>query len=292
MSTFSYKEAFARNIGWVTEEEQEKLRNTRVAIAGMGGVGGAHAVTLARLGVGKFIIADLDVFDWPNFNRQQGAFVSTVDKPKVEVMAAQLRDINPDVELTILSSGVTEENLNEFLQDVDVYVDSLDIFALDIRRAVFARCRELGIPAITAAPMGMGTAVLVFTKDSMSFEDYFAFGDRSFEDRLIKFIVGVSPSMQQRHYLAVKTTLNLRERKAPSTIMGIDLAAGVLCTNVLKLVLNRGEVITAPSGLHFDAYRNTLLKTWRPFGNRNPIQLLMYSIVRNMIAKAMKEAKK
>src|SRR5438034_10656468 len=57
---FDYATAFDRNIGWLTDAEQESLRHKRVAIAGMGGVGGFHLTTLARLGVGKFNIADLD----------------------------------------------------------------------------------------------------------------------------------------------------------------------------------------------------------------------------------------
>ena len=70
---FRYEQAFSRNIGWVTREEQALLRSKRVAIAGGGGVGGVHALTLARLGVTKFRIADFDTFDVPNFNRQVGA---------------------------------------------------------------------------------------------------------------------------------------------------------------------------------------------------------------------------
>jgi len=62
MTAFDYKQAFSRNIGWVTADEQEKLRHKKVAIAGMGGVGGSHLIVLARLGIGRFHIADLDVF--------------------------------------------------------------------------------------------------------------------------------------------------------------------------------------------------------------------------------------
>lgn len=61
MQPFDYHRAFSRNIGWITEHEQSTLRDKRVAIAGMGGVGGFHLLTLARLGIGKFNIADLDV---------------------------------------------------------------------------------------------------------------------------------------------------------------------------------------------------------------------------------------
>ena len=63
MTRFAYDEAFSRNIGWVTATEQRALRGKRVAIAGLGGVGGAHLITLARLGVGAFRIADFDRFD-------------------------------------------------------------------------------------------------------------------------------------------------------------------------------------------------------------------------------------
>lgn len=81
--SFDYAAAFSRNIGWVTEAEQQALRGKRVAIAGMGGVGGVHLLTLARLGIGAFNIADFDDFDIVNFNRQAGALVSTLGRPKV-----------------------------------------------------------------------------------------------------------------------------------------------------------------------------------------------------------------
>ena len=69
---FDYDTAFSRNIGWVTSPEQAKLRGSRIAIAGLGGVGGAHLFTLARLGIANFNIADFDEFDVHNLNRQTG----------------------------------------------------------------------------------------------------------------------------------------------------------------------------------------------------------------------------
>src|SRR5687767_3045849 len=84
---FDYATAFSRNIGWLTEAEQERLRHKRVAIAGMGGVGGVHLTTLARLGIARFSIADLDTFELANFNRQAAATVSTLGCPKVDTLA-------------------------------------------------------------------------------------------------------------------------------------------------------------------------------------------------------------
>lgn len=291
---FNYYEAFSRNIGWFTEQEQEKLKNTRVAIGGLGGVGGDHAIVCARLGIANFNISDMDTYDFANFNRQAGANIETVGVDKSAVIGETLRKINPEATIKNFNTGISLDNLDEFLENVDVYIDSLDIFALEIRRAVFNRCREKGIPAITAAPMGMGTSMLIFTASSMSFEQYFGFVDADqndseqvkrqiFEDNIIRFIVGVSPSMQQRHYLMDKTKVNILKKKVPSTCPGISLAAGVLCTNVVKLLLLRGDIIQAPRGMHFDAYRNNLIKTWRPFGSKNPIQYLMFKKIKALL---------
>jgi hypothetical protein len=282
---FGYDTAFSRNIGWVTEEEQQILRNKRIAIGGMGGVGGSHLLILTRLGIGGFNIADMDKFEVANFNRQYGANLSTLNQPKVDTMNKFITDINPELKNNIFPNGITEDNLEQFLDGVDIYVDSLDLFALDIRRKVFQRCYEKGIPAVTAAPMGMGTAILVFLSGKMSFEEYFCLEDLSFEDQIIRFVIGLSPSMQQRHYLVNRSSVNFLDKKVPSTAMGIELAAGVACSNVLKLLLNRGEVVHAPSGLHYDAYRNKLLKTWRPWGNANPLQKLMFWYVKHSLKK-------
>ena len=284
-SSFDYDVAFSRNIGWFTESEQRRLKQCRVAIGGMGGVGGSHAITLTRLGIGKFTITDLDTFDWPNLNRQAGASCSTMGKPKLETMARQMLDINPGLELKLMPNGIDPGNIDEFLDGADLYMDSLDIFALDVRRKVFARCRELNIPAVTAAPMGMGTAMLVFQPSGMSFEDYFCFDGFKFEDQILKFIVGVSPSMLQRHYIVDRSSVNLFKKKVPSTATGIELAAGVACTNAVKLLLKRGDVIAAPRGLHFDAYLNKMRKTWRPFGNRGPMQRFMFWYIKRLLSR-------
>src|SRR5688572_27053803 len=95
-AAWSYEEAFCRNLGLISREEQQKLRNSRVAIAGMGGVGGVHLLTLARLGIEKFTIADPDEFELANFNRQAGANIETLGQSKAGIMAAQARLINPE----------------------------------------------------------------------------------------------------------------------------------------------------------------------------------------------------
>ncbi|MBK5206706.1 MAG: ThiF family adenylyltransferase [Polaromonas sp.] len=280
---FDYDRAFSRNIGWVTQAEQAKLRKSRIAIAGLGGVGGAHLLTLARLGISHFNISDFDDFDVQNLNRQAGASMPVMGMPKIDTVARMALDINPEIDLRLFPQGIKPENVDEFLGDVDVYVDGLDFFALPARRMVFAKCREKGIPALTAAPLGMGTAFLYFRPDGMSFEQYFKVEGHESQEQYARFIAGLSPAMVQRDYLVAPEAVNFQEKRGPSTIMACDLCAGVMGTSVLKVLLGRGALKAAPWGLHFDAYHQKLKLTWRPFGNSNPLQQLLLKFIRPVL---------
>ena len=106
-----------------------------------------NRLTLTRLGIGKFHIADHDTFDVVNFNRQAGATLDTIGRPKVDVMADMARAVNPDLDIVKFPDGVSASNLEAFIEGVDVYVDGLDFFAFDIREKTFAACYEKRIPA-------------------------------------------------------------------------------------------------------------------------------------------------
>ncbi len=274
MQAFDYHTAFSRNIGWLLPKEQELLRSKRVAIGGLGGVGGSHLLTLTRLGIGGFNIADFDTFEVGNFNRQAGAFLSRVGQEKVEVLSEMALDINPELDLKKFSSGINEENIEKFLDGVDIYIDGLDYFAVSARRAVFAACAEKNIPAVTAAPLGMGSAVLNFLPGQMTFEQYFQLEGYTEREQLIRFLLGLSPAMLQRGYLVHPDAVDFANHKGPSTPMACELCAGMAATQALKILLKRGDVLAAPWGQQFDAYRDKFVKTWRPWGNRNPIQKL------------------
>ncbi len=284
---FDYQRAFSRNIGWLTADEQARLRGKRVAIGGMGGVGSVHAVTLARLGVGAFHIADFDTFDLPNFNRQVGATMSSLGQPKVEVVARMIRDINPGADIEVFGQGVNDANLERFLAGVDYYLDSYDFFAFDVRQKTFARCAELAIPASTAAPLGIGTALLNFLPGHTTFEQYFQWGELPEDDKAIRFLVGLAPAGLHRPYLVVPAAVNLAERRGPSTIMACQLCAGLAAAEAMKILLGRGKVRAAPHGMQFDAYRGKLVHTWRPGGSSNPLQRLAIAIGKRMYLKAL-----
>ncbi|KZN47401.1 ThiF family adenylyltransferase [Pseudoalteromonas luteoviolacea] len=277
---FDYDLAFSRNIGWITQTEQHVLQNKRIAIAGMGGVGGGHLLALTRLGITKFSLADFDEFNCENTNRQIGASTSTYGKKKLETMIDMAKDINPEIDIRAFHEGVTKDNVDAFLQGCDCYVDALDFFVLDIRRLVFSRCEVGKIPATTAAPIGLGTAYINFLPDKMSFDEYFDFKDDSESEQYLKFYLGLTPSNLQRHALVDATQVDLANKKGPSNVAGCQLAAGVVVAQVAKILLDRGTIVCAPYSLHFDAFSNKLNKVWRPFGNKNPIQKLAFKLAK------------
>ena len=287
---FDYAEAFSRNIGWVTETEQALLRSKRVAIAGMGGVGGAHLLTLARLGIGAFHIADLDTFELANFNRQAGAMLSTLGEPKVDALARQARDINPQLELQLFSQGVGVENMDEFLSDVDLFVDGLDFFVPEVRSLVFGRCYELGIPAITAGPIGMGAPYLIFMPGRMSFEEYFRLEGLPVERQYVNFLLGLTPTELHRGYLAEPGRLNLAGRYGPSTGMACQLCAGIVGIEALKILLHRQPVYAAPYYQIFDAYRGGYVRGRLRWGNRGPLQTLKRRLAYRAVEHLVREA--
>lgn len=287
---YSYDLAVSRNIGWVTESEQQQLRGKCVAIAGVGGVGGSHLLTLARLGITRFRVADLDRFDVVNLNRQAGAMLSTMEQPKVEVMARMALDINPALEIEIFGEGVDAANVDRFIGGADIYVDGLDFFAFDARAFAFETCGRLGVPAVTAAPLGMGAAVLNFLPGKMSFEQYFGWAGHDDDEKALRFMIGLAPRLLH-DYLADESRVDLSARRGPSTVMACQLCAGMAATEVLKILLGRGTLRAAPHALQFDAYRNRLVKTWRPGGHRHPLQQLTLMVARRRLA-AMRSARR
>ncbi len=282
-ASFNYDASFSRNIGWVTEAEQQQLSEKRVAIAGMGGVGGFHLLTLARLGIQHFHIADLDTFELANFNRQAGATMSSIGKHKTEVLARMVLEINPNCDVRIFSKGVHAENLDEFMAGVDLYVDGLDFFAFRAREDLFSYCAEKRIPATTVAPLGMSAALLNFMPGGMSFEQYFHLDGRPEMEKAVRFLIGLAPALLHRPYLADETRVNLAARKGPSTVMACALCAGVAACEALKILLGRGKIWAAPHGIQFDGYRNRTAHTWRPGGNRNPINRLAIAIAKRQL---------
>ena len=150
-AAFEYGQAFSRNIGWITEQEQQVLRETRVAIAGMGGVGGSHLLTLTRLGIGRFSLSDFDRFGVENFNRQAGARLSSVGRPKLETLVEMALDINPHLDIRTFPQGIGAHNVDHFLSGASVYVGGFDFFAMDAQPVAISEHLARGVEHVRRA---------------------------------------------------------------------------------------------------------------------------------------------
>ena len=271
---FDYATAFSRNLGLVSKEEQQKLRETRVAIAGVGGVGGAYALALARLGIGHFHIADLDVFELPNMNRQFGATMSTLNREKTTVLMEMIKEINPTAEVQCFNTGFNTENADAFLSGVQVAVDGIDFFTIGSRRLYHKTAQRLGVPVLFAAPVGFGGTLHCFSPTGMSFDDYFAIDDGMTKaEQILMFGLGITPRLLQRSYFS-PGQLNLEVQTAPSLAPGVFFAAGLVAAEAVNLVLYRRPMKAVPHYLQFDPIVRRLAvgKLWG--GNRNPLQRL------------------
>jgi len=149
----SIKEEFSRTAYVYGEDAVTKLKNAKVAVFGVGGVGGYVCEALCRAGVGQIDIFDRDTVSLSNINRQIIALHSTVGRAKVDVMKARIADINPDCKVTAHKVFYLPKNADEFsLDGCDYIADAVDTVAAKVELA--RRADALGIPMISA--MGTG----------------------------------------------------------------------------------------------------------------------------------------
>ena len=265
--------AMGRNMGLLSAADQERLINARVAIPGLGGVGGIHLVTLARMGVGGFQLADFDIFEPANVNRQYGARVADFGRRKLDTMAAEARQINPYLDLALFPDGISQQNVAAFLKGADLVVDGIDFFAFEIRRLIFRQAREMGIPVITAGPMGFSAALLVFMPDEgMSFDEYFAIeAGMSPEEKLLAFFIGLAPRAAHMDYIDA-ARIDMRARQGPSIAAACQLCASAAATEAVRILLERPGIRPAPHYFQYDLLVRKFYQGRLRRGNRHPWQ--------------------
>lgn len=137
----------------IGDEGVNILKNKHVLVVGLGGVGGYAAEQLARAGIGKLTIVDGDTVNNTNRNRQLLALKSTVGRPKAEVMAERLRDINPDIELTVVNQYLKDQAIIDLMaQPFDYVVDAIDTVAPKVFLLYYAKMNNQRI----VSSMGAG----------------------------------------------------------------------------------------------------------------------------------------
>lgn len=258
-----YRQAFARNLGLINEDEQEKLRRTRIAIAGMGGMGGAHLLTLARTGVGAFTLADHDRFEVVNSNRQVGATQETIGRLKVDVMAEMARAIYPGADLRVMREAIDESNIDRFLDGAEIVMDGLDAFAIRTRRLMFNRARERGQWVISSGPFGFSAAVTVYAPNGPSLDDLHGLRDDMTDAEMLGAFFSKLVRFQEDLFYMDFSRVDPQTGAAPSLGLATQLGASLAAVEAINILLKRRPVRAAPDMYRFDPYTHTFDCTWR-----------------------------
>ncbi|MCA9459763.1 MAG: ThiF family adenylyltransferase [Nanoarchaeota archaeon] len=225
----------------------------------------------------------LDEYELKNFNRQYGARMDTVNEKKAEIMKKEALKINPNCKIEVYEKGINKLNINRFLDGADLAIDGLDFFEIDIRRIFFNTAVRKGIPLITAGPLGFGSAFLIFMPNGPNFDEYFNVNDdTSYENKLLSFVLGLSPKFLQMPYMR---NVSLNGKVGPSSIGAVDVCSGIITVYAIKILLNKAPIKAVPYYHQFDIMRDKYVVGRIPFGNKNPIQKLKLKIALRMMQK-------
>jgi len=247
-----YKEMISRNIGIITEEEQEILKNSTVAIAGSGGMGGLSALWLCQIGIGGLKIADFDKFEISNINRQFYACQSTLGKNKSEAIGSLLLDMNPELNLEIYNKGVIKDNVEEFVSGTNAVIDGIDYTNLEASLNLHHSARMNNLYVFYAVAIGFGANLFIFAPDGMTLEEYIGFNGnddlKSYKIPIEKFCP-VIPSYVDPKIVQKAAT---GEIIIPNIGLAQAIGTGMMAGEVILRILDKRRPVIIPKYISFD----------------------------------------
>ena len=161
---FSYDTFTTRNIGFVSEAEQQRLAQATVFVCGTGGMGGACIQALVRAGVGRLVLADIDRFEMSNLNRQVFCFADTIGRPKAEATRDLCLKINPGLDITVYGADWTD-HVEELIAGADVVVNGTDDLGASL--LLYRTARRLGRIVIDAYASPLPSIYVTRAQDPM-----------------------------------------------------------------------------------------------------------------------------
>ena len=211
-----FPDRYLRNMKTLSEADQIRLLESTVCIVGLGGLGGSVTETLARMGIGRFYLADGDVFEAHNLNRQLFSSIDHIGMPKAEAAVMRVRTINPGLEVIATAAYLTPENADALVGSCNLVVDCLD--NIQSRFTLQAAAKRAGIPMVSAAVAGIsGHVTTIFP-----------------EDKGLENIYG--PEDQLDMAKGAETRLGC-------LAAGVNLIASLECAEVLKVLLARDKTL-------------------------------------------------
>ncbi len=255
---YKYEDCYVRNIGLFTQEQQNRLREAKVVVAGVGGVGGIEAATLAKMGIGELTIFDPGIFDEPDMNRQIGALASNLGRNKATSTAELLMEINPFIKLNVLETPPrTDEELDHLLEGASAAIDAIDYIGFDYKAQFAQAVRRAGIFNFTAPISGLGTVMIILDPDGMTLERLYDAPDD--ESKWAKHKIPLDQLLGRERFGGLVTDMLEGRRSYLSNCAGIaTLNGGLVASEIAMLITglrSKDELICAPQGVYIDLLR-------------------------------------
>jgi len=248
-------ERFHRNQGVLSPAVIAQLADVHVMIAGVGGSGGQVAVDLARIGIGYLTLADFDVYELHNMNRQVGCYESTLGQPKIDVVSRMCSDINPELKIRKVPEGVTAENCRELVTASafpapDFVLEVMDMSAVSAKICLHDACRERNITAMTGIMLGFGASLIVFAPDAPSFRRLYVHPDGRLD------LSSMLPPRMGSYFVKEFVDACLEGRgHAPTCVIGATTAAAMMVAEIMRgLLLGKPAMTTWPQYLYVDFF--------------------------------------
>ncbi len=254
---FDYDATFQRNIGMISGEEREILRKTKIAILGVGGVGGRFVESLVRLGCEDLLITDNAFFDPPDLNRQFSSSSNCLEQSKVECVAKAMKDINPEINLTTIAGGVTHENYKSIIDRSELILDAIDVNSGMIKQKVNRYAYESNKPVITTLLVGHGAICLAFDKrHGVSLDEYLGLEENDNQETFFnKLVKGVYPNVTSDScYNEALEKLLEGEGHIPSSTANSYIAGALGTMAVRGALFNRPSIPYAPNYQQVDLF--------------------------------------
>jgi len=250
MKKISTQNYFSRNRGLISDSEQEKIQNASIVIAGVGGDGGLLAERLVRFGIGKIILADPEIFEHANINRQFAANQKNIGRNKAEAIAEELQLINPNLEIVFYKEGITKENIVEIVSAADIVIDEIEYSLPDLSVMLHQETRKQDKYLFMGANVGWGASIFCFSPSGKTFEQHFEYNEEQATINPLQYLKK-NPVCIDDELLQTVLKGNM---PMPSLSSSVSLVASLMANEIILFITGKRKPLIVPQFLFIDLF--------------------------------------
>lgn len=255
---YTYDQMFQRNNGIFNDEERKRIKNLRVAIAGIGTLGGELAQLLVRLGVTSIKLCDPEDFEISNINRQFGCYIDTIGQNKAIAVSKELLRINPNLNVEVWDYGINSSNVNNFVSDCDLVIDAIEFYSIIHSIELQDEAREQNKWVMTSQLIGSMASTMNIKPGGPNIRDlYFENGNLSME-KVINTLFPILPVEATEEM--VEKVINGEKLSIPSWSHASIAIVLVMFEDIVRyFIKNDMDLLTAPSVTLMDLYKKEFI---------------------------------